>query len=96
MVIKFCTQLYYPDLTTTAIIMRDLCEDLASYGLDVKVVCAQPTYLVKQKCPIQEVKSNVRIRRIRTFHFNKNKLFGRMLNSTSCFFTMLFHVLFSH
>ena len=43
--IIFFTQLYYPDMTTTAIIMTDLVEDLASYGMNVKVVCAQPTYI---------------------------------------------------
>ncbi len=41
----FFTQLYYPDMTTTAIIMSDLAEDLASYGMDIKVICAQPTYV---------------------------------------------------
>ena len=40
----FFTQLYYPDMTTTAIIMTDLVEDLAAYGLDAEVVCAQPIY----------------------------------------------------
>ena len=43
--IIFFTQLYYPDMTTTAIIMTDLVEDLAAYGLDAEVVCAQPTYI---------------------------------------------------
>ena len=45
--IVFFTQLYYPDMTTTAIIMSDLAEDLASYGMKKEVICAQPTYLVK-------------------------------------------------
>ena len=76
------------------IIMRDLAEDLASYGLDVNVVCAQPTYLVKQKCQKHEVKNNVSIKRVRTFLFNKNKISGRIFNSTSCFISMLFHLLF--
>ena len=41
----FFTQLYYPDMTTTAIIMTDLVEDLSYYGLNTEVVCAQPTYI---------------------------------------------------
>ena len=52
--IVFFTQLYYPDMTTTAIIMTDLVEDLAAYGMDVRVVCAQPTYIKNsdpQTCP---------------------------------------------
>jgi glycosyltransferase involved in cell wall biosynthesis len=43
--IVFFTQLYYPDMTTTAIIMTDLVEDLAAYGMNAEVVCAQPTYI---------------------------------------------------
>jgi hypothetical protein len=43
--IIFFTQLYYPDVTTIAIIMTDLVEDLAAYGMNTKVVCAQPTYI---------------------------------------------------
>jgi len=85
----FFTQLYYPDNATTAIILTDLAEDLASYGLNVKVICAQPTYLVKKKSPKREVRNNVNIRRVWTFLFDKNKNLGRMLNSFSCFFVML-------
>ena len=90
----FFTQLYYPDITTTAIIMNDLAEDLASYGHNVRVVCAQPTYLVKKQSPRTEVHKNVAIRRVRTFVFDKNKIPGRMLNSTSCFLSM-FPMLFT-
>jgi len=90
----FFTQLFYPDITATAVIMTDLVEDLASYGLNVKVICAQPTYLVKKSCPKKEVRNKVVIRRVGTFLFDKNKILGRMLNSMSCFFIML-SVLFS-
>ena len=85
----FFSQLYSPDNATTAIIMSDLAEDLASYGQNVKVICAQPTYLVKKKSPKREVRNNVNIRRVWTFLFDKNKNLGRMLNSLSCFFVML-------
>jgi len=85
----FFTQLYFPDNATTAIIMSDLSEDLAAHGLNVKVICAQPTYLVKKKSPKREVRNNVNIRRVWTFLFDKNKNLGRMLNSLSCFFVML-------
>ena len=69
--------------------MTDLVEDLASYGRDVKVICAQPTYLFKKICPKDEVHNKVVIRRVWTFLFDKNKIFGRLLNSISCFFCML-------
>ena len=88
----FYTQLYYPDMTATAIMMTDLAEDLALYGQNIEIVCAQPTYLIKKKCPKQELRNKVTIRRIWTFLFDKNKVMGRILNSTSCFFNMLIHI----
>lgn len=83
------TQLYYPDNATTAIIMSDLTKDLVSYGLNVKVICAQPIYLSKKKCPKKEVRNKIIIRRVWTFLFDKNKNIERLLNSISCFFAML-------
>jgi len=87
--VVFFTQLYYPDLTTTALIMSDLAEDLASYGMDIGVICAQPTYLVKGKFPTVETHHGVAIRRVWSFLFDKNKNIGRILNVTSCFLSML-------
>jgi hypothetical protein len=54
--IVFFTQLYYPDMTTTATIMTDLVEDLADYGLDVEVVRAQPTYIKNSVPQITQIK----------------------------------------
>lgn len=90
--VGFLTQLYYPDMTTTAIIMTDLAEDLASAGLRVKVISAQPTYLVDERCPKQETHNGVAIRRVWSFLFDKNRNMGRLLNSTSCFLSMFFAV----
>ena len=53
--IVFFTQLYYPDMSTTAVIMSDLVEDLAAYGLDVEVVCAQPTYIKNSDPQITQI-----------------------------------------
>ena len=53
--IVFFTQLYYPDMTTTAIIMSDLVEDLAAYGMNTKVVCAQPTYIKNSDPQITQI-----------------------------------------
>jgi len=58
--IVFFTQLYYPDMTTTAIIMSDLVEDLAGYGLDVRVVCAQPTYIKNSDPQITQINADLK------------------------------------
>ena len=81
-------------MTTTAIIMADLAEDLVLYGLDVGVVSAQATYLINELSPKSEHHNGVGIKRVWTFLFNKNKNIGRILNSSSCFLSMfpkLFH-----
>lgn len=88
----FFTQLYYPDITTTAIIMTDLAEDLVTYGHNVGIVCAQPTYQVEESGLKKEFRNNVSVKRVRTFLFDKNKIIGRILNGTSCFFSMLIHI----
>ena len=87
--IVFFTQLYYPDITTTATLMTDLVEDLAGNGMNPEVVCAQPTYLTNGKFPKVEFHRGVEIRRVWTFLLDKNNNIGRILNSTSCFFSML-------
>jgi len=53
--IVFFTQLYYPDVTTTAIIMSDLVEDLASYSMNAEVICAQPTYIKNSDPQITQI-----------------------------------------
>lgn len=80
-------------MTTTALIMSDLAENLVVYGLNVNVICAQPTYLVKKRCPKHEVKNGVEIRRVCSFLLDKNKILGRVLNSTSCFLSMMFEIM---
>lgn len=117
--IVFFTQLYYPDTTTTAIIMTDLVEDLAAYGMNAEVVCSQPTYIKNsdpktrlplrgtsgqvtqitqikigrsadlRKSPRIECHNGVSIMRFWSFLFDKNKNIGRILNSVSCFLSML-------
>ena len=72
--------------------MTDLAEDLASYGQKIEIVCAQPTYQVKGKSPKKELRNKVAVKRIWTFLFDKNNILGRILNGTSCFFSMLLHV----
>jgi len=58
--IIFFTQLYYPDMTTTATIMTDLVEDLAAYGLDTTVVCAQPTYIKNSDPQITQINADLK------------------------------------
>jgi glycosyltransferase involved in cell wall biosynthesis len=73
--------------------MTDLAEDLASYGMDVTVICSQPTYSNKYICPKKEKKEGVKIERITSFTVNKDKNVGRILNGLSCYISMLIKLL---
>jgi glycosyltransferase involved in cell wall biosynthesis len=72
--------------------MGDLTEDLASYGLNIKVICAQPTYLNRKKCTKKEVYRQVSINRVWTFLCNKDRILGRLFNGLSCFYSMLIKI----
>jgi glycosyltransferase involved in cell wall biosynthesis len=91
--IIFFTQLYYPDLSTTSVIMTDLAEDLASFGMDVTVICSQPIYSNKHICPKKETKGGVKIERIMSFTLNKDKNTGRIFNGLSYYISMLVKLL---
>jgi len=87
--IIFFSQLYYPDPATTALLMTDLAEDLASYGVAVCVICTQSAYIMKTNAPKRETKNGVAIKRIWSPRFNKNSNIGRIANGICCFLGML-------
>ena len=47
-------------MTTTAIIMSDLVEDLASYSMNAEVVCAQPTYIKNSDPQITQINADLK------------------------------------
>ena len=91
--VTFFTQVYHPDIATTALLMKDLAEDLAAAGIATEVVCAQPCYLVRRRAPAHETINGVNVRRVATFRFNKNHMLGRALNAASCVMAMLVEAL---
>jgi hypothetical protein len=60
--------------------MTDLAEDLKSYGMDVTVICSQPTYSNKHICPKKETKNGVKIEKIISFAVNNDKNVGKSFN----------------
>ncbi len=87
------SQHYFPDMTTTALIMTDLSEDLAHSIPDVEVVCGRPTYLKNKDARHElfndETLNNVKVKRVWSCKFDKDNSIGRILNSSSCFLSML-------
>lgn len=91
--ITFISQLYPPDLTTTAIVMGDLAESLSNNGFKVNILCAYPTYFRHDYTSKCEICNGVAIKRIRTFLLDKNKIIGRSLNSVSFFLKALVEII---
>ena len=89
-------QLFYPELVSTGQTLTELCEELANDGIDIEVVCGQPTVLNKGKKVAKYINyRSIKIRRVWGTRFPKLNLIGRILNqltfTLSVFFWLLIH-----
>jgi glycosyltransferase involved in cell wall biosynthesis len=85
--ITFINQHYYPDVAATGQILTDLCEYLAAYDFNVRVICSRGHYLSGQiKAPAYEVRRGVEIHRIRATSHGRESTLGRMTDYASFFF----------
>lgn len=89
----FVSELYYPERSSTGRVLTNVAEGMAS-EFEVHALCAQPTYDARgTQAPKEETHKGVRIRRVSSTKFNKNKLVGRAVNAltitASMFFTAL-------
>jgi colanic acid biosynthesis glycosyl transferase WcaI len=89
-------QLFYPELVSTGQTLTELCEELVSLGVEVKVLCGPPTILGRNsKLPKCIEHKGIRIRRVWGTRFPKLNLLGRITNqitfALSVFFYLLFH-----
>ena len=67
MKILVINQYYDPDIGASGQILTSLCESLASQGIELTVVCGQPSYTEDAvKAPSYEERSNLRIYRVGT------------------------------
>ena len=78
--IKVFTQMFYPDLASTAKVLSDLFFNLGDY-YKIKVICQNRSYVhpdvkYEEKSKI----NNVIINRIKVRKTNKNSLSGRIIN----------------
>jgi len=75
------SELYYPEETSTGHVMTSIAEQLAQSGWEVGAVCAQPTYSARgTRAPRRELRNGVRVQRAWSTTFDKNWIFGRLLN----------------
>lgn len=75
------TELYYPERTSTGYFLTCIAEGLASQ-YDVRVICGQPTYSeLGMHAPYRDLRHGVGITRMKSTHFNKDKLILRAINA---------------
>lgn len=90
-------QHYWPEIAATAQVLTDLCEDLASFGHDVTVVCGQPSYrtLTNERQTACEVRNGVTIRRVWSYTPVQRTIPRRLMHYGSYFASSLVHLLSS-
>jgi colanic acid biosynthesis glycosyl transferase WcaI len=78
--VLFINQYFPPDRTNTAVLLAQLCEDLARKGHEVGVVAGRASYNPSEDLPTP---SGVRIVRTRSFGFSRLTMTGRLANYVS-------------
>lgn len=93
--ITLVCQYFYPETAATAQLLTELAVELQKSGIQVWVYSAQPSYHRRDKLPKSEVYQGVHIRRMCSTQFDKNRLWGRLLNGFTFSLAVLFRLLFS-
>lgn len=89
------SQYFYPDLSSTSQLLTELAEDLNEYGYHIKVYTVKPSYLKsKIETKKEEIYKGIDICRVGATRFNKNNIFGRLINFFSYVFLVFSKLLF--
>jgi glycosyltransferase involved in cell wall biosynthesis len=92
--IVFVNRYYDPDQSATSRMLTDLAASLAARGLCVHVVCSRQLYDdAAMRLPPEEMRREVRIHRVATTRFGRNRLVGRALDYASFYATCAFTLL---
>ncbi len=94
-VIRFLTQHFYPDSSSTGNLLTDLATKLAEHGYNIEVCTSQPIDDIKKKEAKFEIYKGVKIQRIASARLNRNTRFGKAFNLGYFFFRILIKELFS-
>ena len=77
-------QYYYPDVASTGHLLHELAVEAAKAGRSVSVLTCFPSYGPPESwvpCAAKEVVQGVRIRRLRSTRFSKDRVAGRLSNA---------------
>ena len=87
--ITLFSQYFYPEMISTGHLLTELVVELTRKGINVSVVCAQPTYYSNDRIDKKIIYEGISIRRTVNTQFNKNSLKGKFFNSLSFFVNAL-------
>jgi glycosyltransferase involved in cell wall biosynthesis len=90
------SQYFHPDLAATGQLLTELAEDIISYGYNIKVLTAKPSYYKnKEKYLKEEIYRGIEIYRVSATKFDKNMMIGRLCNFLSYLISVFSKLLFS-
>lgn len=90
-------QYYVPDVASTGHLLHELAEELTRLGASVRVTTSMPSYGPPeswQPAARREIDNGVRVTRMRTTRFSKDRLAGRLINSVTFLVPLTLRVLF--
>lgn len=82
--VVFVNRYYAPDVSATSQMLTDLASRLAAHGIEVHVVCSRQRYDdASVRLPAADIIDGVRVHRVRTTHFGRDRLLGRAIDYAS-------------
>lgn len=96
-VIRFLTQHFYPDTSSTGNLLTELAVGLAEREYNIEVFTFRPQHISSKEItvPKKEIYKNIKIVRTSSLKFGKNSKIGKAYNYFSYFTKTFFKVLFS-
>jgi len=88
------SQLFYPELISTGLTLTELCESLSKKGLQLEVVCAQPSLVnAGERVPKHMTYKGIPIKRLWSTCFPKINTLGKAINHLTFTFSLFFYLL---
>ncbi|HPD07497.1 MAG TPA: glycosyltransferase family 4 protein [Candidatus Bipolaricaulis sp.] len=93
--VAILSQFFYPETAAVAQLLTELAVDLSQNGIDTVAYTAQPSYHRRSRLPRKQVYRSVKIYRLFSTQFSKDRLSGRLLNGLTFSTAVLARLLFS-
>ncbi len=88
-------QIFYPELISTGQTLTELCEQLSANGVEIEVLCAQPTIVkMSEKVPRIIDYKGITIKRVMATTFPKLQTLGRIINQITYALSTFIFLLF--